>query len=359
MKDKFAHQTLESVQFGLESVEKPKIKAGASSSSNILNRFLDAQIQDLTLQAARASQIALRADRIALAMDSQALAMTSLLETLSTRVNSASAYSQVFADMASQTYINTGSTTADLNAKFNQATLPIRSTTDLLIQTDVYGNPMVYSQVSINYAFGETAPSSEGFILSQSALEMIKELEPWVNDPVGQPVWIVLKADLQFRGLTPNVLEFSPFPAWGHDLVSVEYQRAGESFTGTWIALDLSYLPFYSDVTGQVPMVASVRLHLPNEAITQIRIKLRPRSANVPWGLHSLKLYHREYENTATLVVLDPYSRTIGTTVIRGKDPSSLSLLQKTTSGSQTTINLTTTDTSTTPVITGVIMSVS
>lgn len=355
--DKFQVTTFSGPTFQIQSVDKPKIKAGGSSSSTLLNRYAEACLQDILLLSARTNVLATRTNRLYSALSTQSGALLSALQSVSSRVDAASGYSQVLADIHSSFYINTGATTANLNTTWGQATLPIRSMTDLLVQPDTYGNLSVFGEVEISYAYG-SAPDSLGYTIDVDALEMLRERQFWLQDSTSQNIWIKIKAPLQFRGLTPNVLEIYPLPYLGLNLLEVAYQRAGDSFTGTWLPLDLSYLPGYSSSTATVPQVGPIRLHLPNEPLSQIRINLQPRSAT-PWGLFALKLYHVEYESSATLVVQDPYSRTVGTSTIRGKNPSTLSLLSKTTTTNSVSIALTTTDAATTPVITGVIMAVS
>ncbi len=356
--DKFNHYTFESVQFQVESTEAPKIKSGGSSSSNILNRYLEALSQDLVLLAARTGVLADRSNRVTSAANAQAAALLAAFQSVSTRVDQASSYSQVVADAHKSMYINTASSTADISNIFGQVTLPVRSTTNLLVQPDVYGNPYLLSDVEVSYAFNNSTPSDLEYTVDVEALEMLKENQTWVLPPTGTSVWIKIKAPLQFRGLTPNVVEIHPFPAFGINIDEVSYLKAGDSFTGSWTTLDLSYLPNYNSTSTKVEMAGPVRLHLPNDPVSQIRMKLSPRSGAFAMGLHRLRIYHREYDQTGTIVFKDPFSRTIGNTTLKGKDPATLSLLSKSTSGSQLTVTLTTTNTTETPVITYALMAV-
>jgi hypothetical protein len=355
--DKFDQNKFESIEFNIESAETPKIKQGGSSSSNTLNRFFNDGAQDLALIGTRTNILAARADRIINLASAQAGALLAQFQSLSTRVDSASSYDQVLADMHSSYYVNTGATTATINNVFGQCTLPVRTQTDLIVQNDVYGNAYIFSDVELSYST-LTSPTSLDYVVDPEGLNMLKGEQAWILDPISSVAWIKLKAPLQFRGLIPNVLEIWPVPAFGLDIYEVSYQKAGTSFSSTWYSLDLSYLPGYNNANGRVEKAGPIRLHLPNEPISQIRMKVSPVSANTAWGLHRLKLYNTQYESSASLVVKDPYSRTLSGALVRGKDPSELSLLTVTLNSNQATIALITTDTTSTPVITGVILDI-
>jgi hypothetical protein len=292
-------------------------------------------------------------------MNSQGAALLAAFQSVSTRVDQASSYTQILCDMHSQFYVNLPQTTANINYEFGQATLPVRSTTDILVQQDVYGNKYISPEVSVSYAVGNN-PGLDEFTQDPEALSMLRGEQAWLlsSVPASTVVWCQIKAPMQYRNLTPNVLELWGLPEFAYDLLEVSYQLAGDSFTGTWTALDLSYLPRYDVSSGRVPQLPAVRLHLPNQGLSQIRIKMRTLMDTV-WGFKRIKLYHREYEDSGILTVKDAYSRTVSTPILRGKDPSTLSLLTITTNGQNAAINLTTTDTNTTPVLTGVILGVS
>jgi hypothetical protein len=358
MDNRYKRPTFESPNFLTDDIETPKVKEGGSSSSNVLNRFFDTVSRELGLLMARINAVASRSDRVVKIGVAQSAALLAQWQSLSTRVDQASGYSLVLADMHSQTYVNLAQTTADIDYDFGQATLPIRSTSDLLAMTDVYGNVRVDNEVEVSTAIG-TSPTTLDYAVDPEAIYMLREEQEWILPTAasGSFVWTKIKAPLQHRGLAPNVLELWPVCSFALDLVEVSYQLAGQSFTGSWTALDLSYLPKYSTTYGKVTGHGPVRIHLPNLGLSQIRIKQQTRSDTV-WGWARIKLYHREYNDQATLTVQDPYSRTVSNPLLRGKDPATLSLLSTTLSNSNATINLTTTDSSVTPVITGCIVSV-
>jgi hypothetical protein len=187
---------------------------------------------------------------------------------------------------------------------------------------------------------------------------MLKQDQTWIKDvAVGQTKgFIRIKAPLQFRGLTPNVLEVWPFPPFGMKLRKISYREAG-SPEDTWTHLDLSYLPNYNTSTQVVDTFGPVRLHLNNDPISELVIEVDVSSVEV-WGFKKIKLYHREYDSEGTLIVKDPYSRTVGDVTLRGKDPSTLSTFPVTKTTNKASIEISSNDSMTTPVITGVIMSV-
>lgn len=362
--DRFNRNTFESIEFLIESsAETPKIKAGGSSSSNVLNRYFNALSQDISLLATRANVLAARSSRVELGCSNQAAALQSAFTALSASIEAASGYSQILATFHKNTYINTGTTTATIDYTFGQATLPILSSVDLLVQEDVYGNSYVSPEVTWSYstssATGVANLSLTDFVVDPDGIFMIKQEQTWIKEcnPGQTRGWIRVKAPLQYRGLTPNVLELWPFPALGMDLYGVWYRKAGDT-DGTWTAADITYLPGYSSTLGRIEKVGPIRIHLPNEPLSEILIGLGVSSVDV-WGVKKIKIYHREYDSSAVLVVNDPHSRTIGDTTLRGKDPADLSTLGITKSTNTATINLTTTNSTSTPVLTGVIMAVS
>lgn len=359
--DRFDRTTFESVEFITESAETPKIKSGGSSSSNILNRFFAAIAQDISLLATRANILALRSSRVEKACAEQSAALLASLQSLSTRVDAASAYSMVLADIHSTTYVSSAST-ANIDYTFGQATLPILSTTDLLVQTDVYGNAYVSPEVSWSYSTKAVSSidrmSIIDFVSDPDGIFMLRDEQTWIRDTLPNQTrgWMRLKAPLMFRGLTPNVLEIWPFPAFGMKIRKVSYRKAADP-EDTWYNLDLSYAPQYNAATTSIDFAGPVRLFLPNEAISELVIEVDTTSVDV-WGIKKLKVYHREYSSTGILTVYDPYARTIGNITLRGKDPATLSTLSTSKLSNSVSITLTSTNNIDTPVITGVIMTV-
>jgi hypothetical protein len=356
MEERFNRRTFESPDFLLEAAEAPKIKAGGSSSSNILNRFFSALAKDLSLLGTRTNLLATRSSRVESMATQQGAALQAAFQGLATAIEAVTG-GVVFAEMHSQRYVHP-STTADVDQTFGQATLPVRSSTNLLVQTDVYGNPFVSPEVEVSYAHTAvqgSPPGSLSFQVDPEGIYMLRGEQMWVRPDGNTDMnWVKVRAPLQFRGLTPNVLEIWPAPSLIMDLAGVWYRKAGDSSGGTWYSVDISYLPGYQ--SGSCKHFGGVRVILPNEPISEIAIGLKANTATA-WGLERLEISHVEYESSATLIVREPFSRTISSDVVlRGKDPSNLALLSLTVNANQASIAMTSTDSSRTPVITGAIL---
>ena len=357
---KFTRNTFEGSNFLLESSEAPKIKQGGSSSSDVLNRFNEALAQDMTLMSTRVNLISTRVSRVEDGAATQSGALLSSLQSLSTRVDAVAVSGLVFCDLHAATFVD-GASTATQNQVFGQATLPVRSTVDLLVEQDVYGNSFVSPSVEMTYAELTSATisnvNSNTFYNDPDSLYMLKGEQLWVRptDLGKNQIWIKLRAPLQFRGLTPNVFEFWPFPAFGMDISGIWVKKASD--VSTYYAQDLSYLPKYDSTTGTVKLAGPVRLHLDNDPLVEVLICLKSNA--VPsWGIHKFKLYHTEYDSSGTIIFKDPFSRTLTTVSLRGKNPSTLATLVTTINTNKATVNMVSSDTSLTPVITGAMLSV-
>jgi len=360
--NRFDRISFQSANFLVESADTPKIKAGGSSNSNVLNRFFNAVSGDISLLATRSNILATRSLRIENAAIAQSGALNATLTSLSTRVDAASGYTQILASIHSSNYVDNTST-ADISQIFGQALLPISSSTDLIVQTDVYGNKIVSPEIEVSYAQSTaTSPSSisiDTFQANDDGVYMLKEEQLFIQPgSTSSTSWFKIKVPLQFRGLNPNILEIWPFPAFDCELKGVWYQKLGDSNTGTWYSLDLSYLPGYDTSSLTVKKAGPIRLMLSGDPISQLCFGLKPSSANYV-GVKRVKLYHYEFGNTATLVLKDPYNRTLGNVFLRGKDPSDLSLLNISKVGNKATITLTSTNATNSPLITGSVISVS
>ena len=360
--DRFSRNTFEGTEFMIESTESPKIKSGGSSSSNILNRYFSALAQDVSLLATRANILADRSSRVEKGSANQGGTLQASFVSLSARVDAASAYGLVLADMHGAYYLDTANSKMSFDYVFGQATLNVLSTTDLLVQTDVYGNKYVSPEVQFSYSTSSAASiavmSITDFIPDPEGIFMIKEDQMWLkNTEAGQTKgYIRIKAPLQFRGLTPNVLEIWPFPAFAMKLRKVSYRIAGNP-EDTWTNVDLTYAPGYNTTTAVVDNFGPVRLHLDNDPISELVIELDVTGTDV-WGLKKIELYHREYDSVGVLVAKDPYSRTVGNVTLRGKDLATLSTFTTTKTGNKASVQIYSTDSTSTPVITGVLLDV-
>jgi hypothetical protein len=355
MINRFNQYNFETVDFLSESAETPKIKPGGSSSSDLLNRYNKAIAQDISFLTTRTNLLATRAARMATGATYQALSLSSQLSSLSSRVDAVSGFSQVLADFHSNFYI-AGANTATIDNLWGQATLPVTSKISVLTSTDVYGNIYVSNEVDLSYTSTSSSgqPSVLNFTSDPEGINMLQNDQLWIVPNTNTYTWIKLKNPIQYLGQSPNVLEVYPFPALGVTLNGIWYQLVGDSNTGTWYQLDISYLPNYSN--GTVPQCSPIRVHLTGDPISQLLFSFTSSSPYI--GLKSLNLYSVQYNSSATLAVYDPYSRTVGSVILRGKDPSTLSSLGVTKSGSQVQVALASSNVLTTPVITGLVFSV-
>lgn len=362
--DRYNRSTFESVEFLIESTESPKIKAGGSSSSNILNRYFNSLCQDVALLATRSNILASRSNRIEAGCSAQSGALSASFSSLSARVDAASAYNQVLADMHSEFYLDTTNLNwnCDLDQNFGQATLPVLSTSDLLVQLDVYGNkyisPDTTFSFSSNNASGISYMSVTDFVQDPEGIFMIREDQTWIQDVLSGQVrgFIRIAAPLQFLGLTPNVLEIWPLPAFEMALRKVSYRLSGDP-ENIWTDLDLTYLPGYNSTTLVVDKFGPVRLHLDNEAIVEIAIEVDTSMSTV-WGFKRIKLYNRQYASNGVVIGMDPYSRTVGNAILRGKDPDVLSTFSISTTNNKVSVAISAPDSTSTCVLTGILFSV-
>jgi len=352
-------QRLETTVFVTESADAPKIKGGGASSSSLFNRYHDAVAKDVAGLAVTVNQVNDKAARVSAATAAQAAAISAIVSSLSGSLDALSSDdSLVLADLFVEDYISTDTddTNADINHLFGQATLPIQSQTDLLTQVDSRGNYIVSDTVELGYSY-EDDPDQFVYINSADGIAMLLRNQAWLGDS-SNPVWIKLLAPLQYLGLTPNVLEIYPMPAFAVDISDLSYQQSGAGLGSSWTTIDLSYLPGYNSDTGVAEKSGPIRVHLPGVPITQVRFKITP-SDGVSWGLYNLRLLSVEYEQTGSLTVLDPEGRTVSDVLIRGKDPEDLAQLPVSGTGAKTRIDMSSTTTSASPVITGVVMSIS
>lgn len=355
---------LESIQFLVPSAQNPKVKAGESSDSNLLNRYFKSLSQDISSLTTRTSLLASYCQRSQMTGSAQAGAIQAMITALNARVDAIIASGSVLADLHSNDYINSSST-AEVSTVFGQATLPIRETVDLLVQTDAYGNNYVSDLIKLSYAVTSTSsePSSLDFREDPAARDMLKGERGWIYESTvnsSQYIWLRLDFPFEFLGREPNVLELWPIPPFTMDLLEVSYHEFGASLTSSWQTLDLTYLPGYNETlfgNTYVNNFGPIRLHLPTDvSLSSLRFKLKVRSGISYWGVHQIKLYHFEYDDTATLVLENPYGFSLSSLYIKGKDPDELADLSSSIVTSTATITLTSNDPRSSPIITGVIL---
>lgn len=354
MSERFFRKTFDSVDFLIESVEKPKIKPGGSSDSNLLNRYFDALSRDISMLSTRANVLALKADRMDLGMASQANALNNILQALVSSVQAVSGLQSMFADLYTARFVDP-STTAHISHTFGQATLPVISSVDLWVQTDAYGTKYLTSDIQMSYAYGVN-PGELDFKLVSDPEDFLKGDQIWISEPTSDFVWARFKTPLQYRGMPPTYFEVWPFPAFGVDIVSVRYQKFGDDVT--WYPLDLSYMPGFDPNTGRVKLAGPVRIFTDNQPTTAFKILMKPVN-NTPWGFHKVRAVYEEYESTANLVLKHPFGKPISNIVLKGRNPNAeLPFLARSIVNDTVTIILASNSVTTTPVITGAILNV-
>lgn len=360
--DKFSRR-LETTVFTAESVDAPKIKSGGSSSSSIINRYHDAIAQDVSGLSLIANQLGDKSTRISNAVANQSGALSAEYITLASRIDAlASGSSLILGTLFSSKYISSSGsdTVAEINNVFGQATLPIRSQVDLLVQQDVDSNYLVSSEVKIAYSY-EDDPDQFQYIDSNEGIAMLLRQQAWLGRS-DQPVWIKITAPLQFLGLPANMLELYPMPAFGCSISDLAYQSAGAGPGSTWYDIDCSYLPNYDSASilgnNVIETAGPIRVQLPITPISQIRFRMHPNSG-VEWGVFNLRILSVEYEQTGSLTFKNPFSSAaISSATIRGKNPSDLAQLTTSTSINKLRIELSSTSTRESPLISGVIMTI-
>jgi len=342
----------------VDSIDYPKIKSGGSSSSSVLNRFHDLITKDIGSILVYLNRMVDRSTRIADASSAQSAALNAPLTSLNSRVDTLLDDSSfVMADFFTSNYISTSGsdTVADVSSLFGYVTLPITSSTNLLLHTDSYGNNQVSSEVQLSYTT-QAVPQNYDFVNSSNGLDMLLRKNVWLIDAPGRAAWIKIKAPLQYLGLNPNVLELYPFPAFGADIESVQYQRAGAGLGGEWVDVDISYVPGYNTGTQKIEAAGPLRIYLEGEPISQIRFKMTPKG-DYRFGLYDVKVLSNSYSQSGTLTVKDPDSRTIDGLTIYGKDPEDLANLSTSLTANKARIELVSTSTYKTPVINRVVLS--
>ena len=188
---------------------------------------------------------------------------------------------------------------------------------------------------------------------------MLTNNQTWMIDTTSQNyLWVKIQAPMNYLSLYPNCLEVWPVPMNVADLYRVYTKTAGAATTGTFDAADLSYLPFYDSGTSSAKTIGPFRLFLENTPLTEILLCFKLNGLS-NFGLNKFILSHKEYEVSSSIIIKDPFSRTItGSPTIKGKNPVALSLLNVTAAGPQYQITLTTNNSAITPVISGFIIPV-
>jgi hypothetical protein len=351
-KNKFT-DTINTVSLTVDSLETPSIKGGGSSSSSVLNRFNQSIVKDIGSIIIYLNKLLDRSSKIADASASQGAALSAPLTTLTTRVDTLlTDTNYVMADFFKSDYVDSGNTTANVDNLFGQVTLPVTSSSDLLVQTDSFGFNQVSSEVSLGYSTSVTTPADGLFVSASDGLDMLLRRGVWVINKPGESVWIKVKAPLQYLGLNPNILEIYPFPAFGCHISDVKVRKSSGS--AVWEDIDITYLPGYDSGTSKVKNAGPLKIHLDGEPINEIMFKMEPVGSYKP-GLYNLRVLSNTYNQNATLTVQDA-TRDLDTITIYGKDPLDLALIPTVITTTKARLDLSSPSTYSTPVISRIVM---
>lgn len=356
-----------SIKFQLGGSNRPKITSGGSSDTTTLNRYFDALSQDISSITYEFLDLVDINQDLKLYADAQADGFQGIFTAIETTLANLSSTGQVLANPASTSYID-GTNTAELTGKYGQATLPIASSNNLLVYSDVYGENYIPQDVRV--VWGTTQSVGTNLFTTEPTWNYDPNIErvllgtgPWIrpwNFSTGSSttiIWVKIELPLKFQNQRPNVLEFTPCPVFSQKLVGAYYTASINEPTSNWTAIDMTYQIGYNpDQYGNsyVNNVGPTRLFLPDETMSAIIFGFK-LDTETSWGLGSMSLTHKLFETTAQYVVQNPYGN-ISSIAIIGKDPSDLANLSQTISTNTASIQLGTTDPSITPVITGVIM---
>lgn len=350
--------SLSSPIFEYGSATSPNIRWGGASSSNTLNRYFAALLNDMTLLAGRTASLAARSDDIVSLSDAQGAALSGMYVNLSNRIDAiASGNSFVLADFHSPLYIQ--SNTGSHSQLYGQITLPTNSATELLTVTDVYGRKWAPDDVVVSYAItaDATEPAESAYLPNEDARLMLTEDESWLlpSIPAGSYVWVRVDSPLQYEGMAPNALDFHVLPTFGFDLMEVAFRGSSSPSAGGWTGVDLNYLTGWNG--SYVSSCGPVRVHLPSVTSRAYRVCLRSR-VSTAWGVQKLSVKSIEYGSSSVLTLANPYGKNVSSATVVGKDVDTLGNLSIIISGSTVEVDLLATDTGATPVLTGVLMRV-
>lgn len=345
-------EELKSARGLMETPETGIIVAGGPSSSELLNRFKDAVIEDLVELDTRTSELAEGLSLAATVFQAQLSALASRLSSLEARLPTTPASSWV-ADFFTEDLLH-ASNGAEVNTVYGQATLPILNSQDKLIALDTAGRVFVPRNSQMHYSYQSSAPTEVQWLYDENhvyALDQRSDTAWWRNRDTSGTVWVRVKvpANLNANRLS-NCIILHPFPALHMDLLSVEYRNPA----GSWTTADLSYLEGWSSSQSRVEWFGNVRLFIPQSAVTELRIKLSVPAG--PWGFSQIALRQVEFSPSATLALdYTPYATgNLGEATLLGKDQATLAYLTRSINGDEVTIQLTQNSANSSPVLTGV-----
>ena len=347
-------ERLESVSVVVESTESPKIKAGASSSSALLNKFHDAIRRDISSLVVFANQLSTKVSQFANTTVAQSSGVNSAVNDLVTRINALeTSVSSICCSFFNSRYISAIpiEVDAEVDTVFGYITLPKQSSTNLLVQYDSFNNLIMSNEIKFAFSY-DADPLTGNFIEDVSGLTMLLRKDFW-SATRSADIWVRLKIPIQYSGLNPNVIEIFPLPCFSQDLKEVRVRPLNSTLSDL-VTLDLSYVPTYDAGSSSVPNMGPVKLFV-DEPFSEVFIRLSPKDSTVYPGLYNLKIVSETYDQTGFVNVIDPNGRNFTGVTLYGKDNIELAALPISGSGSKIRVDLSSIDSFKTPVITKII----
>lgn len=365
---------LRSVGNVLDTSELEKFAYGGRSSSALLNRLMDATKGDLESLANNAESIK-EAVAVMLALaTAQATAIGASVASLTTKIDdlktqmATQVVRTVRLDMFIPSLITEGeqATTANINRKFGQATLPIVGETDWLVKKDLDNNLWVPDATKLYYATSDTQA-----VYEKSENSMIQAVEAtsafdknigtmWAQDVDGQlyaSVFVKAPVEMLVGGYA-NTLEICPFPLMAHDLLDVTLvaQDGRQQKLTIWPST-----PGYVTESGD-PIVnnfGNIRFFFPPTMVYGVKLLIRIAADQSYWGFTDIALKTTKFDTTGRLSFnINQYSTANKPTFCNiaaelvGNDPNYLSTLTKTISDTCVQVDLEQQASGMTPVVT-------
>lgn len=367
---------IQSVGNVLETAEIDNFAYGGKSSSKTLNRMAKTIKTDLEATADTAQYIKASVIELLALMSSQAAAIGVCANELATQLaglkaEAATGYPKtVRLDMYMPSVItDTGDaqvTTATVNKKFGQATLPVVGESDWLVAKDMDNNLWVPEQTKLLYSTSDTV---DVFLLSETAMIPAEEASgafdhdagsAWVEEVDGQAyasVFVRAPVEVLVGGYA-NTLEICPFPLFAHDLISAEIVTQ----EGIRKALTFdSSIPGYTTESG-TPVInnfGNLRFFFSPTSAYGIKLLIRLSQDHTYWGFTDIALKTTKFDTTGRLSFsigqYTPVNAAAGYSSISaelvGSDPEYLATLTKTISSTCVQVDLAQQASGMTPVI--------
>lgn len=339
----------------VETSDIPVLVKGGPSYSTVLNK-INQNIQDDIVRLNAMVQEQDRKQRMLSSyVDQQSVGFQGLINHLNAMIPAAPT-GRGLVDFYSSTYVH-ASNTAFVDQDYGQVTLPILSTQEKMFHTDSNGSVWIPDDSRIRFYTSSTysagvIPNDDVFLTSVEDYHGIYGSPDsfFIGGRLPTETYLYLKASLPQTLNThklSNRITFHPIPSFSHTLVAIYIRRTN----GLWEEVDITYLPWYS--SSGVPFLGPTRVHFSPAEITEVCVVLK---ASEYWGVSEFSVQLVSYDSTANAVVdFSAYSpTTIVTTILGGKDTSTLNKYSITIAGSVVTIPMSQTVVYSSPVLTSV-----